>query len=69
MRVRRCIVRSKIEVNHYVSKRGEHVDGDIITLYFEVVRGGLLRVTKEYSLTCVFETNEWFGDVIAYGQW
>lgn len=49
----------------------EGKDNDLraVLVHFAITRGNLLRVTQEYNLIYVLETNEWFGDVIAYGQW
>lgn len=44
-------------------------DYDAVAVCFSVSKGQILHITKEYNLGYVPETNEWFGDVIAYGQW
>lgn len=49
---------------------GKYDEQDAVIVNFTTEQGNkILRTTKEFSLTYVPETDEWFGDVIAYGSW
>lgn len=63
------MIRRELKViNPYVTV-DECKGHESLTIHFKVIQGYLLRSTKEYSLTYIPKTNEWLGNVIAYGQW